>query len=51
MDECDVEEYEALLNQLTEQRAILAEHVDYIDNLLEKLKGGKTEEENTYIAG
>lgn len=50
MDECDVEEYEALINQLSEHRDSLAEHLQYIDNLLVKLKGAKTEE-NTFIDG
>jgi hypothetical protein len=37
--ECDLEEHEALVNQLEDQREILAEHVLYIDSILEKLKG------------
>ena len=50
---CDVEEYEALVNQLEDQRSILLEHVDYIDNLLHKLKGDGREKksEETYIPG
>ena len=38
--ECDLEEHAALVNQLEDQRAILAEHVLYIDSILERLKGG-----------
>jgi hypothetical protein len=38
--ECDLEEHAALVNQLEDQRAILAEHVVYIDSILEKLNGG-----------
>lgn len=51
---CDVEEYEALVNQLQDQRATLQKHVDYIDGLLEKLQGGgagSKKEAETYFAG
>jgi hypothetical protein len=55
---CDVEEYEALVNQLQEQRGILAKHVDYLDGLLAKLQAGPgsasdtgVSEESAYIAG
>jgi len=52
---CDVEEYEALVNQLQDQRAQLVHHVEYIDSLLDKLKGSAgataSEDENSYIAG
>ena len=37
IDGCDLEEYEALSNQLNDQRAFLQEHVDRIDLLLRKL--------------
>jgi hypothetical protein len=39
--DCDLEEHEALVNQLQDQRDILAEHVAYIDSILSKLKGHK----------
>jgi len=53
---CDLEEYAALVNQLEDQRAQLVHHVEYIDSLLDKLKGSTgaaaaSEEENSYIAG
>lgn len=56
---CDVEEYQALVNQLRDQRALLAGHLDYVDSLLTKLQGngdgttaaaGSVAEE-TYFAG
>jgi hypothetical protein len=40
--ECDVEEYQALVNQLRDQRAILASHVAYVDSLLVKLQAAVT---------
>uniref|UniRef100_A0A7R9W5N0 Uncharacterized protein n=1 Tax=Pseudictyota dubia TaxID=2749911 RepID=A0A7R9W5N0_9STRA len=40
---CDVEEYEALINQLQEQRDIMAEHVEKLDSLLGRLKGVESE--------
>jgi hypothetical protein len=59
--ECDVEEYQALVNQLRDQRAILASHVDYVDSLLLKLQAATTGNGNampestvaqeTYFAG
>jgi len=54
---CDVDEYEALVNQLLDQRQQLSKHVDYIDGLLAKLQGNAPEEtavnedENAYFAG
>lgn len=53
--ECDVEEYQALVNQLRDQRKILADHVAYVDSLLDKLQangsGSTAEQEETYFAG
>ena len=37
--ECDLEEHEALINQLTEQRKLLFGQVDYLDGLLARLQG------------
>ena len=37
--ECDLEEFEALVNQLTSQRAYHAEQLALIDDLLVKLSG------------
>jgi hypothetical protein len=52
---CDVEEYEALVNQLRDQRTILADHLAYIDSLLHKLQATTDStaltEEETYFAG
>lgn len=53
-DECDVEEYEALVNQLEAQKELLEQHLHRMDNLLHRLKGdGLAEEEpdTTYFAG
>jgi hypothetical protein len=41
--ECDLEEHEALVNQLQDQRGILSEHVAYIESILAKLKGHEVE--------
>jgi hypothetical protein len=51
--DCDIEEYEALVNQLQDQRRQLAEHVAYIDSLLERLNAGsrQTGSEDLYIPG
>lgn len=38
-DDCDLEEHEALVNQLQDQRDILSDQVTYIDSILAKLKG------------
>lgn len=54
---CDVDEYQALVNQLLDQRQQLSKHVDYIDELLAKLEckgladAAAKEEENSYFAG
>jgi len=55
---CDVEEYEALVNQLQDQRATLVKHVEHIDALLERLQGkgaaattSGAQETETYFAG
>ena len=50
---CDVEEYEALVNQLVDQREQLVKHVDYIDKLLAKLQGteGAVTDDSAYFAG
>ncbi len=40
LDGCDLEEYEALTNQLKDQRAIMQTHVDTIDGILGRLAGG-----------
>jgi hypothetical protein len=52
---CDVEEIEALVNQLQEQRDLLNQHVKYIDSLLHKLQSGGInnagEPADAYIAG
>jgi hypothetical protein len=37
---CDLDEYEALTNQLKDQRAIMQTHVDTIDGILGRLAGG-----------
>ena len=52
--ECDLEEQEALVNQLEDQRALLATHVERIENLLHRLKGDGLEvpgPEQTYFPG
>ena len=42
-NECDLDEREALINQLTEQREILLDQVEYMDTLLGRLQGeGRT---------
>ena len=54
---CDVEEYQALVNQLRDQRAILADHLNYVDGLLHKLQAvdrsttGAESADETYFAG
>lgn len=37
--ECDLEEHEALVNQLTEQRKLLLDQGNYLDGLLARLHG------------
>uniref|UniRef100_A0A7S1Z6J5 Uncharacterized protein n=1 Tax=Trieres chinensis TaxID=1514140 RepID=A0A7S1Z6J5_TRICV len=37
-ESCDIEEYEALINQLQDQRDLISEHVSKIDGLLAKLR-------------
>lgn len=57
--DCDVEEYEALVNQLRDQRKILGEQLDYVDSLLVKLQAGPnaasaadgSDKKETYFAG
>ena len=52
--ECDLEEQEALVNQLQDQRDLLATHVERIENLLHRLKGDGLETpgpEQTYFPG
>jgi hypothetical protein len=43
LDGCDLEEYEALTNQLQDQRAIMQTHLDKIDGILARLGGATTE--------
>jgi len=38
-EQCDIEEYEALINQLEEQRAHFERHVERVDGLLNDLRG------------
>jgi hypothetical protein len=52
--ECDMEEYEALLNQLQDQRALLVAQVERIDNLVHRMKAdglAKEQPPATYFAG
>lgn len=52
--ECNLEEQEALVNQLEDQRDLLATHVERIENLLHRLKGDGLETpgpEQTYFPG
>jgi hypothetical protein len=42
LDGCDLDEYEALTNQLNDQRAIIQTHVDKIDSILTQLAGDTT---------
>ena len=37
--ECDLEEHEALVNQLTAQKALLEDQLKYLNNLLMRLNG------------
>ena len=39
VDDCDLDEHEALVNQLQDQRDQLAEHLSYIDSILTRLHG------------
>ncbi len=39
VDDCDLDEHEALVNQLAAQRGILVDQVAYLDDLLNRLKG------------
>jgi hypothetical protein len=39
LEGCDIEEYEALTNQLKDQRAIMQKHLDKIDVILGQLTG------------
>jgi hypothetical protein len=54
-DECDLEEHEALVNQLQDQKALLETHVGRIDSLLQRMKGeavnGLSQEEDSYFPG
>lgn len=38
-DDCDLEDHEALLNQLEAQRSHLVKHMQKIDTLVSKLRG------------
>ena len=38
-DGCDLDQYDALANQLQAQRAMLLDQVEYIDDLLNRLQG------------
>jgi cysteinyl-tRNA synthetase len=52
--ECDMEEYEALLNQLQDQKTLLQAHVERIDDLVHRLKAdglAKEQPPTTYFAG
>lgn len=52
--DCDLEEHEALVNQLEAQKVLLEAHVKKVDNLLHRLKGEAVnglQEEETYFAG
>lgn len=50
--ECNLDEYEAIVNQLSDQKAILVKHVERIDNLLTRLQGETTEADaEPYIPG
>eukprot|EP00568_Trieres_chinensis_P002532 CAMPEP_0183300048 /NCGR_PEP_ID=MMETSP0160_2-20130417/6598_1 /TAXON_ID=2839 ORGANISM="Odontella Sinensis, Strain Grunow 1884" /NCGR_SAMPLE_ID=MMETSP0160_2 /ASSEMBLY_ACC=CAM_ASM_000250 /LENGTH=130 /DNA_ID=CAMNT_0025462401 /DNA_START=210 /DNA_END=602 /DNA_ORIENTATION=+ len=42
-ESCDIEEYEALINQLQDQRDLMSEHIVKIDSLLARLKGHDTQ--------
>jgi hypothetical protein len=42
LEECDLEQYEALTNQLKDQRAIMQTHLDKIDGILAQLAGETT---------
>lgn len=42
LDGCDLDEYEALTNQLKDQRAIMQTHLDKIDGILARLAGDTT---------
>jgi hypothetical protein len=49
---CDIEEFEALKNQLTDQRSILATHLEKIEKLLARLDGQEVVlEDDSYIPG
>ena len=53
-EECDLEEHQALVNQLEIQKDLLQQHLDHMDNLLHRLKNdglAKQEPETTYFAG
>lgn len=50
--ECNLDEYEAIVNQLSDQKAILVKHVERIDNLLTRLQGEATDvDAEPYIPG
>jgi hypothetical protein len=44
LEGCDLEEYEALTNQLNDQRAIMQKHLDKIDGILARLADGESPE-------
>ena len=55
-EECDLDEQEALVNQLEDQKTIMEAQANRIDHLLQRLKGQSVngllkEEEETYFAG
>jgi hypothetical protein len=53
-NECDLDENEALINQLTNQRELLMRRVDVIDQYLSRLRNAdndRTVEEGQYIPG
>jgi hypothetical protein len=39
VNECDLEEHDALVNQLQAQRNLLVDQVTYLEDLLERLEG------------
>lgn len=42
LEGCDLDEYEALTNQLKDQRVIMQSHLDKIDDILARLAGDTT---------
>jgi len=57
VEECDLDEREALVNQLRDQRELLRSALARIDRLLDRLEGkgsrggGEEEEEASYFPG